>query len=99
MRKREGRQVPLLEAFHAVEAMSGVRIAPDAEAEGAVAALWRALKRLEWSARVLSVSTIYPGCPICRTEYREKGQKHAPDCDLDAALARFEVEADGGEEG
>ena len=76
--------------------LKGVRIADgyEAEAEGAVAVLWRMLKSLEWAG-----TTAVPGfmtarkCRVCGTVEESRNQKHAPDCELDAALRRFEVEA------
>ncbi len=91
--KKKGQQ-EILDAFRDREvhaAMRGVTIPAGQEPDGAVAALWRVLKRLEWKTiSIPAISSEQHKICLIGCEQAESGV-HAPDCELDAALRRFEV--------
>lgn len=69
-------------------AMRGVRTIGDAD--GKVLVLVKAVRAVEWVTR--ENGTQHHFCPECGN-WEHYG--HATDCELDAALAAFEVDADG----
>ncbi len=83
-----------IQRHNAYLAMHNVTIPDGQEPDGAVAALWQMLKRLEWSDEKQLGVLVYPACPECTAHVKSENPEHFPDCKLDAALARFEVAGD-----